>query len=107
MKESEYLVVLVTAPDRNNAYKIAQTVVKEKLAACANIIPGITSIYRWERKLNRDKEVLLVIKTIGKSFVRLADRIKSLHPYQVPEIIALPIVKGSTAYLEWINQSLK
>jgi len=84
------------------AERIAATVVGERLAACVNIVPGLTSIYRWEGQVQRDAELLLLIKTRQAIYPLLESRIRALHPYQVPEIIALPIQAGSAAYLNWI-----
>lgn len=96
------LIVLCTCPDLATAERIAETVVGERLAACVNIVPGLTSIYRWEGQTQRDMELLLLIKTPQAAYPRLEARIRELHPYQVPEIIALPIQTGSVAYLDWI-----
>jgi len=84
------------------AERIAETVVGERLAACVNIVPGLTSIYRWEGQIQRDAELLLLIKTRQEVYPLLEARIRELHPYQIPEIIALPIQIGSAAYLDWI-----
>lgn len=95
-------IILCTCPDLATAERIAETVVGERLAACVNIVPGLTSIYRWEGQTRRDIELLLLIKTPPAAYPRLEARIRELHPYQVPEIIALPIQAGSAAYLNWI-----
>jgi len=97
------LIILCTCPDRTTAERIAETVVSERLAACVNIAPGLTSIYRWEGQIQREAELLLLIKTRQAVYSRLEARIRALHPYQVPEIIALPIQTGSAAYLDWIT----
>ena len=96
------LIVLCTCPDLATAERIAETVVGERLAACVNIVPGLTSIYRWEGQIQRDAELLLLIKTRQEVYPLLEARIRELHPYQIPEIIALPIQTGSAAYLHWI-----
>ena len=96
------LIILCTCPDRTTAERIAETVVSERLAACVNIAPGLTSIYRWEGQIQRDAELLLLIKTRPEVYPQLEARIRELHPYQVPEIIALPIQTGAAAYLDWI-----
>lgn len=96
------LIILCTCPDQTIAERIAETVVGERLAACVNIVPGLTSIYRWEGRIQHDAEWLLLIKTRQAVYSRLEARIRALHPYQVPEIIALPIQTGSAAYLDWI-----
>ena len=101
--EEKYIVVYVTAPNIETAHKIAETLVEKRLAACVNIIPKINSIYWWEGKIERDEEVLLIIKSRREIFEKLSMAIKEIHPYNVPEIIALPIIKGNKEYLEWIN----
>jgi periplasmic divalent cation tolerance protein len=102
---TDALVVLVTAPSVEIAASIARTVVEERLAACGNVLPGVRSIYRWEGKLQDEPEVLLVLKTRRSRFAALRDRILALHPYETPEVIALPVEAGSDAYLDWIAGS--
>lgn len=99
------IVVLITAPTEEAAAEIARTIVGERLAACANIIKGVRSIYRWEGAVQDDPEVLMVVKTQASLFDALEKRVRELHPYTVPEIIALPIVSGSQPYLDWIADS--
>lgn len=84
--------------------RLAETLVNESLAACVNLIPNLTAIYRWEGQIQRDTEVLLLIKTVAAAVAPLTARLQQLHPYQVPEIIALPIVAGSDQYLQWLSQ---
>ncbi len=96
--------VLVTAPDAEVGEQLARALVEERLAACVNVIPGIRSFYRWEGKVQSDDEVLLVIKTRDDRCEALADRVRSLHPYDLPEVLALPAVGGSVPYLEWVEQ---
>jgi periplasmic divalent cation tolerance protein len=96
------LIILCTCPDLATAERVAEAVVGERLAACVNIAPGLTSIYRWEGQIQRDAELLLLIKTRQEVYPLLEARIRELHPYQIPEIIALPIQAGSAAYLDWI-----
>jgi periplasmic divalent cation tolerance protein len=96
------LIVLCTCPDRATAERIAETVVGERLAACVNIVPGLTSVYRWEGQIQHDAELLLLIKTRQAAYPLLEGRVRELHPYQIPEIVALPIQTGSAAYLDWI-----
>jgi periplasmic divalent cation tolerance protein len=103
---TDAVVVLVTAPSAEIAAEIARTVVEERLAACGNVLPAVRSIYRWEGKLRDEAEVLLILKTQRKRFGELCDRVVALHPYDVPEVIALPIVAGSEDYLDWVAQSL-
>jgi periplasmic divalent cation tolerance protein len=99
---SEVLVVLVTAPSAEKAAEIARTLVEERLAACGNVVPGLRSIYRWEGKVQEDAEALLVLKTTRARFEALRDRVLALHPYEVPEVIALTVAAGSAPYLAWI-----
>jgi periplasmic divalent cation tolerance protein len=96
------LVVYCTCPDQAVAERIATALVEEKLAACVNIVGGIVSIYRWQDGLQRDPEVLLIIKTRENSYPLLEGRIRELHPYDVAEVIALPIVRGAADYLDWL-----
>lgn len=100
-----YLTVLCTVPDPETARRIAQTVVYEGLAACANLLPGITSVYRWQGEVQESQELLLIIKTHQARYGALEARIKELHPYQVPEIIALKIEVGARHYLDWITEN--
>jgi periplasmic divalent cation tolerance protein len=95
-------VVLVTCPTAERAAEIARVLVEERLAACGNVVPGLRSIYRWEGKVQDDAEALLVLKTTRERFEALRDRVLALHPYQVPEVVALPIEAGSAPYLAWI-----
>ena len=99
------LVVYCTCPDSATAERIAETVVGEQLAACVNIAPGLTSIYRWQGQVQRDAELLLIIKTRSARYPALEARIRELHPYEIPEIIALPVQAGLAAYLHWITAS--
>ena len=95
-------VVLVTAPDAETAARIARALVEERLIACANLVPGIRSIYRWEGQVADESEVLLVLKTRASRCAAVAARVKDLHPYALPEVVALPVVDGSEAYLDWV-----
>jgi len=104
---SEPIVVFVTCGSEEEAVKISNALVEEKLAACVNLIPPIRSIYRWEGKIWDEKEWLLFIKTQRKKFDELEKKVKSLHSYTVPEIIALPIIEGSSSYFNWINENTK
>ena len=98
-----YCVVFVTASSRKEGEKIAQAVVAERLAACVNIVSPVTSIFSWKGRPCREREALLIIKTRRALFSRLASRVKALHSYEVPEIIALPIQQGSSDYLRWVE----
>ena len=100
----ESIVVLVTCSSEEEAAKIANLLVEEQLAACVNIISPVRSIYRWEGKIWDEKEWILIIKTQKKRFEELEKKVKSLHSYSVPEVIALPIVEGSASYLKWLKE---
>ena len=99
--ENELLVVLCTAPDEATAATLAEGLVEARLAACVNVIPGLKSYYRWQGKLEVDSEVQLVIKTRRGRFDELAAWIQANHPYDVPEIVALPAERVSKGYLRW------
>lgn len=100
------LVVLVTIPPER-AQEMARTLVQERLAGCVNIVPGLHSVYRWEGELVEDLESLLLIKTVGEQYPALEARIKSLHPYEIPEIVALPADRASPEFLSWLRQSVE
>lgn len=95
-------VIYCTVPNEFNANLIATTLVEENLAACVNILPSVTSVYKWEGIVQNDNEMLMIIKTQEDKFDALEAKIKQLHEYSVPEIIAVPIVKGSEDYQNWI-----
>lgn len=99
------LVVLVTCPNRKIGETIGHILVQERLAACVNVVPNLTSIYRWEGKICRNAEVLLVGKTRRICLPALIRRVRSLHPYSMPEIIALPVAGGFAPYLSWVRGS--
>ena len=101
---AEYIVVLITAPNEEEAAKIARELVANRLAACVNIIGGLRSLYRWQGKIEDEEEVLMVAKTRRELFEGLQKKVKELHSYSVPEIIALPIVGGSEEYLKWLSE---
>jgi periplasmic divalent cation tolerance protein len=100
---TDVILVLVTAGSEEEAEKITHALVEERLAACVNIIHPIRSIYRWEGKVQSDREWLLIIKTQQIHFTAVEARVKALHSYQVPEVIALPVVNGSEKYLRWVK----
>jgi periplasmic divalent cation tolerance protein len=99
------MLVITTAPDSIVAARIAHALVAEHLAACCNIIPGVESIYRWEGKVVREQEVVMLIKTVGSRVEAVSVRLRAMHPYDLPEIIATPITRGSADYLDWIAAS--
>lgn len=96
------IVVLVTAGSVESAEAIARALVAERLAACVNVIPGVRSIYRWEGRVTEDSEALLVVKSERARFAELEARVRALHSYEVPEVIALEVADGSAPYLEWL-----
>lgn len=100
---NKYIVIYCTVPSMEDAEKIADTLVESKFAACANIISGIKSVYSWKNEICRDDELLLVIKSKQTLFEQIKNTILSLHPYEVPEIISLPITNGHSDYLDWIG----
>jgi periplasmic divalent cation tolerance protein len=101
------IVVLITTPSLREARTIGRRLVEEKLAACANIIPQVASVFFWQGKICRERESLMLLKTRQSCFDRLVKRVKSLHSYSVPEIIALPIIRGSKDYLRWIHRTTR
>lgn len=104
--EGEFIVVFITTSSADEAIKIARALVEEKLAACVNIVPQVFSFYWWEGKLQEDKEALMIAKTTASAFPALEAKVKELHSYTVPEIIALPIKAGYKGYLDWVAGSV-
>ena len=105
--DARYRIVLVTCASIEEARRIAQHVVERKLAACANIVPRVESIYRWKGKVERAKETLLMIKTTAARLHHLEKEVQRLHSYDVPEFVAVPIVAGSQQYLDWLGSSVR
>ena len=102
-----FIVVLITVPTHEIGLLIADVLLDRKLAACVNLVSPIHSVYSWQGSLQNDEETLLVVKSRADLFAdQLVPAVQSIHPYQVPEIIALPIVMGSPAYLDWMNESM-
>jgi len=100
----EVLLIMSTFPDAQTAQRVARQIVEERLAACANILPPINSIYRWQGKVEESAESLVLIKTTVDRFAAIQTRLCGLHPYEVPEIIALPIDRGLPDYLRWVAE---
>lgn len=98
-----HLLVLTTCPDTATAQALTTALLSERLAACVNRVPGVKSMYRWQNQVERDDEVLLLIKTRAELFEQLEALIKNRHPYELPEIIAVPVSLGSAEYLAWID----
>ena len=101
------ILIFTSAPDLKSARSLAKLLVENKLAACVSFKEGFTSFYRWKGKVENAREVLLFIKSSKKKFVKIKQLINRIHPYEVPELIALPIVQGSPEYLSWLRRSLK
>ncbi len=100
------LVVLVTAPSEAMARELGQRLVDDRLAACVSVVPGVTSIFMWEGKREEASEALLVIKTRAERYPALQQRVLELHPYSVPEVLALAVEAGAPAYLRWVQDSV-
>ena len=103
----DFIVVLVTVPDEELAGRLAHALVTEQLAACVNVLPSVRSVYVWEGEICNEGELLCLIKTRRELFSALRERVLVLHPYQVPEIIAVPLVEGSDTYLAWLRDSTR
>lgn len=102
MKTTACQLVLTTCPHRRAAQRLARTLVEERLAACVNIVPIVQSVYRWRGRIESAPEFLLVIKSLKRVYARLEKRLRALHPYELPEVIAVPITSGSRPYLAWL-----
>jgi len=100
------IVIFITSGSEEEAKKLARVLVEEKLAACVNILSDVESLYWWKDKIESSKEWMLVVKTQGKMVNKIVKRVKEIHSYEVPEIIALPIVEGNKDYLQWISDAL-
>ena len=107
IKTAQYFVVLVTAPKLTMARKLARGILKNRLAACANLVPGVESHYWWEGKICRDVEMLMVVKTSRAKLKVLEEFVLAEHPYDTPEIVVLPIDSGNRRYLKWVGESVK
>jgi|SRR2546422_5959867 len=103
----DYSMLVVTCPDRKVAETIADRIVRDRLAACGSVTTPVTSIYRWKGRMRRDSEVILFLKTRRRLVSACVDAVRSLHPYEVPEVIALPIASGFPAYLSWVSDETR
>jgi len=103
---ARYGVTLITVGRRADAVRIARALVDERLAACVNVVPGVTSVYRWKGRRCEDRELLLIVKSRVDRWAALARRVKEIHPYTVPEIVRLPIEAGHRDYLRWMDEVL-
>jgi periplasmic divalent cation tolerance protein len=104
--EKDYVILLVTAANREEAEKISKALLNEKMIACANIIGPISSLFWWHEKIESAQEYVLLMKSRLDLFDKISEKVKALHSYEVPEIIALPVIRGFNAYLEWLDRSL-
>lgn len=102
-----YIIIFITVPNKKEARRIAIGLIKNKLAACVNIIDRVDSFFRWQAKLDNAKELLLIVKSKKQNLAKIIKLVKSLHSYDVPEIIALPLVGGYRPYLRWIDDSVR
>lgn len=102
-----HIIVMVTTPSEEEALKIVRRLLNDRLIACANIVGSVSSLFWWEDKIDKATEFLVLMKSREDLFQRLSERVKELHSYQVPEIIALPITAGSPSYLNWLDACLK
>jgi len=105
--KNEYIVILVTAKDKQEAEKITQALLDKHLIACGNIVNPVTSFFYWMGKVDRAEECLVVMKSRMDLFGEVAEHVRRLHSYEVPEVLALPIVEGSRAYFDWMSVVLK
>lgn len=105
MNKTDRIIVLITVGSEEEAHKIAELLVNEKKAACVNIVPGIDSLFWWEGKIDSAQESLLLVKTRASLFPEIVELVKRMHSYEVPEIIALPIIAGSEDYLKWLDNA--
>jgi len=105
--EKDYVILLVTAANWEEAEKISKALLNEKLIACANIIGPVNSLFWWHEKIESAQEYVLLMKTRSEMFEKLAEKVKTLHSYEVPEIIAIPIVKVCTDYMEWLESCFR
>ena len=106
MREFQNVVVFITTSNKEEAQQIARASLEQRRAACVNIVPGVDSLFLWEGEIDNAREVLLIIKTKASQLSRLIDLVKDIHPYEVPEVIALPIIDGNRDYLEWIDREI-
>jgi len=101
------MIVIMTAPNKQEAVNIVRTLLEERLIACANILDPVYSLFWWKGKIEEEKEVLVLMKSQKTLFKKLSSRVTELHSYDVPEILALPIVEGSPSYLDWMKACLE
>ncbi len=105
--ENEYIIVLNTCPGSITAKQIAQDLVVNNLAACVNVVPAIQSYFKWGNQVKNETEYLLVIKTTKNQYTQIEKKIIALHPYELPEVVVVPVIDGSRAYLDWVGQNTR
>jgi periplasmic divalent cation tolerance protein len=103
----DYVIVLTTLPSDADSTAFGQSLVDERLAACVNVLPAMESVYRWEGRIEQENERQVIIKTSRERVVALWDRVRELHPYEVPEFVVIPIIDGNDAYLRWIGEGTR
>ena len=104
MSGTDVVTVFVTAPGKESALALAHQVVEESLAACGNVIPNVTSVFRWKKKVKEEEEVLLILKTSAEKCSALIARVAELHPYEVPEVLCFRVQEGFVPYLDWVGE---
>jgi len=102
-----YIVVIISTPNKEEAAKIVHSLLNERLIACANIVGPVSSVFWWQGKIDEENEFLVLMKSHKNIFERISERVMEIHSYDVPEIIALPIIEGSQSYLDWLETSLQ
>ncbi|MBT3056341.1 MAG: divalent-cation tolerance protein CutA [Candidatus Thiodiazotropha sp. (ex Codakia orbicularis)] len=101
------LLILCTAPDRETALKLSRSLLEQRLAACVNLSPPVTSVYHWQGRLEESEEILLLIKTTKQQYNNVEATLRAQHPYELPEIIAVPVVQGLDDYIDWVERCTK
>jgi periplasmic divalent cation tolerance protein len=104
---AEFIIIFITAPSKKEARRIISVLINKKLIACGNILEGVDSNFIWKGKLDKARELLIILKTRRNLFKRIVSEVEKVHSYEVPEIIAMPIIDGSKEYLKWINENVK
>ncbi len=105
--QAEFLLVQTSCPDKESAIALAQRIIEKKVAACVNVLPEVTSIYKWKEKVKQDSEILLLIKTPKRRYKELQAVICEAHPYELPEVIAVPISEGLPEFLSWVDGAVR
>ena len=104
---TDKIVVLTTCDSAEQARRIARRLVEQRVAACVSVVPGLRSLYRWQGEITEEREQLLLIKSRRELFEALRAELEKIHPYEVPEVLALPVVEGAEAYLNWMEEQLR